>query len=288
MSLILAGIFIFFTAKVFPLANEDSGQFLIRVVEGTNVFLAFMLVVESTMAVVVVRREKIDRPLDDVPTSRGNAGATENSANGIQEPPQIHIYQPRLDLPPSGQRGRGSSALSGESTTGAAQSSADQSYRINILEREDSIGNEGLELELLPKYQRRRPAQSVTIVDLSNLQGVDPAVLNSVLGESVHEIQGQAQQNGQHIVCVEALDMAEAPAYSPPLTSSGGSRITNDTPNVTEGTAEEPSTLQLSPPLSSAEADTPLSTPNTATVTSSIHVSVPLATALYEPPTYMP
>ncbi|KAF9358443.1 hypothetical protein BGX26_001727 [Mortierella sp. AD094] len=286
MSLILSGVYIFFAVKVFPLSFHDSGQFLMRVVEGINVFLALVLILESVLAAIVVRREKIDRPLDISP--RNDASGAAGLADGTQVPQQIHIYQPRLDL--SGQQ---SSVLSGStaaSATGEAAQS-DQPYRIDILGEEGTENNdgEGLELEILPKYQRRPPAQSATIVDLANLQGVDPAVLTSVLGETALEIQSQVQQQqGQNQLSVEALDVTEAPAYSPPLTTSDGSQTTIEVPNTTAvGAIEESLSTSLlsSPPLSteagSMISPTPASDPSTAAATV-------VTVAPFEPPEYMP
>ncbi|KAF9169709.1 hypothetical protein BGX21_010482 [Mortierella sp. AD011] len=291
MSLILSGVYIFFAAKVFPLSFQESGQFLMRVVESINVILALMLITESILAAVVVRKEKIDRLMDISP--RNNTSGAADSANGTQVPQQIHIYQPRLG--PAGQRisvlsGSTAVTVTGEAT-GAAQS--DPSYRIDILrEGEDGTDNnddEGLELEELPKYQRRPPAQSATIVDLSNLQSVDPAVLTSVLGETALEIQSRVQhQQERNQLGVEALEVTEAPAYSPRLTASDDSQTIEVPNNITvAGSTEESSSTSLLSPteVGSVISSTPAQDSQTAPASA---VATVITVAPPEPPVYMP
>ncbi|KAF9207252.1 hypothetical protein BGZ49_000862 [Haplosporangium sp. Z 27] len=291
LSLVLAGVYIFFTVRVLPIAIRDSGQFLIKVVEVANVIIAVMLIIEAALATLVVTREKIDRPLEVSP--RNDATAT---TTVVQEPPPVHIYQPRLDFSSSEQQQqqhhvRRVSALSGTSEgqegQGAMQLSADQSYRIDILEGTagTSENDEELEMEELPKYQRRRPTGSATIIDLANIQAVDPAVLTSVLGESALEIQNQIQlqqqqqqhAQGQDQLVVEALDVNEAPAYSPPLASSENTQITIDD-DAAVGAAEESALAStLSPSNVSIEAGEATS--------SVLHPSIVIP---FEPPVYMP
>ncbi|KAF8981522.1 hypothetical protein BGZ46_002645 [Entomortierella lignicola] len=251
-----------------------------------------MLIIEAALATLVVTREKIDRPLEVSP--RNDATAT---TTVVQEAPPVHIYQPRLDFSSSEQQQqqhhvRRVSALSGTSEEGqegqgAMQLSADQSYRIDILEGTagTSENDEELEMEELPKYQRRRPTGSVTIIDLANIQAVDPAVLTSVLGESALEIQNQIQlqqQQQQHAqrqdqLVVEALDVNEAPAYSPPLASSENTQITIDDDAAVGATEDSTLTSTLSPSNVSIEAGEATSLV--------LHPSIVIP---FEPPVYMP
>ncbi|KAG0001850.1 hypothetical protein BGZ79_004071 [Entomortierella chlamydospora] len=268
-----------------------------RVVESINVLLAILLIIESILAAVVVRKEKIDRLMDISP--RNNTSDAADSANGTQVPQQIHIYQPRLGL--AGQR---ISALSGSTAvtaTGGAAAGAgaqsDPSYRIDILREEeegtDNNDDEGLEMEELPKYQRRPPAQSATIVDLSNLQGVDPAVLTSVLGETALEIQSRVQhQQERNQLGVEALEVTEAPAYSPRLTASDDS-LTIEVPNniTVAGSTEESSSTSLLSPTEAGSVISPTQaqgSPIAPTPAPAAAAATVITVAPPEPPVYMP
>ncbi|KAF9343296.1 hypothetical protein BGX34_006957, partial [Mortierella sp. NVP85] len=150
------------------------------------------------------------------------------------QPPLVHLYQPPLSL---------SSTPSVDSTL------------------EGSRNDDGLELEELPKYQRRAPAQVATIIDMSNLGTASSEA-------SVHVQQGGGGGEGGQDTMVD-IELEEAPAYSPsPALAS----------SVPSSTAQVLATDTTSNPL----------TPETQPGTTSTHLSVPAPSSTNEPPAYSP
>ncbi|KAF9438742.1 hypothetical protein BGZ76_005261 [Entomortierella beljakovae] len=294
LSNFLAGAYIFFAVSVFKITSIDTRQFLIRTVEGASVVLAALLITNSILTVIVVKREKIDRPPDDdTPLSRGT-----------DEPPQIHIYQPRIDLtpPPLDQPDGGQDSVVTAQSPFPSSIQAAHQRRDHLLERGDG-SNDNLELEILPMYQRKAPSQRVTIIDLSNLESVDPVVLNNVLGGEERGEEGggesaqlgHSRQNSSTIAAVVASSSstitstiiraeAEVPAYSPPLTTLNG--VEEDLASLTPPTVS-PSTLGSTPVV--ADETEHESNPSTIiTISPSEGISATTTIGPNDPPVYMP
>ncbi|KAF8934483.1 hypothetical protein BGZ58_005680 [Dissophora ornata] len=289
LSTVLAGVYIFFAVKIFNTVTS-SGQVLSRIVVAANILIAILLLAEAGLTLTIV---DFDKPFGarsgtastQAQSGTGTGAVTETETEGgVQIPQQVHIYQPRLTLTilADGHRRQGS-ALSGtatptggEGTAGSTHSplSVDEAFHLDIGTLEgggeegdvDGNGDEALELEVLPKYQRRPPAQSATIIDLSNLQGVDPAVLTSVLGESAEGIQNGVPE--------------EVPGYSPPLPTLSPVSSLNITQSSTLGQeeSEELETRITAMAVSMHNASVP---PQSISTTAQVPPTS-------EPPVYMP
>ncbi|KAG0350184.1 hypothetical protein BGZ54_003978, partial [Gamsiella multidivaricata] len=224
MSMFLAVIYLVFAATVFPKIMGDSSDFLLQIVEGVNVVVAALLMVDAVLTVIWVRNENKSMEDSEIGEEERRLRSGAGSGEEVQRPQQVHVYQPLISLAPlSARRGSVLSvAESGRSSPTTAQQqqqqqrqglSTDDTFHISIPEARatnpiEEDEDERLELEELPKYQRKPPAQSATIIDLANLEGVDPAVLNSIplLQETQAQAQAQAQpqpqahgQRGEHV-----------------------------------------------------------------------------------------
>ncbi|KAF9181465.1 hypothetical protein BGZ51_004413 [Haplosporangium sp. Z 767] len=169
ISVVLVAVYFAFAIQVLAIADM-SGYILMGLIEWFNILIAFFLIADTLFSALVAKNMS-----KDTESSLGDDGSrpsvVEDDDDVAQTPLPAFVYQPQLSLAPS----QPSPALS---------ATMDQ------------------ELEELPKYSRRRPAQSVTIVDMSNLEGMDPNVLNPRSSEAQH-------------------NLAEPPVYpSPPSSSS--------------------------------------------------------------------
>ncbi|KAF9128052.1 hypothetical protein BG015_004405, partial [Linnemannia schmuckeri] len=172
-STLLAGVFLFFAGKVFPHLQDFSD--LLWIVQGFNVLLAIFLLLEATCSFFVGKSGQ-DIQAETFAANRSALEAQNQRIGGalgdnITTPAAVHLYQPRLDLSPPTEDGapphNRTSVIPGSATNGAA------AVRLDI--------PDDYELDELPKYQRKPPAQPVTIIDMANLASVNPAVLNNVV-----------------------------------------------------------------------------------------------------------
>ncbi|KAF8948259.1 hypothetical protein BGZ47_005893 [Haplosporangium gracile] len=172
-STLLAGVFLFFAGKVFPLLRDFSD--LLWIVQGFNILLAIVLLLEATFSFFVGKAEQGLQAATFAANRRALDAQNQRMGgvlgNNITTPAAVHLYQPRLDLSPPTEDGAPShnrtSVISGSAIDGEAEA------RLDI--------PDDYELDELPKYQRKPPAQSATIIDMANLASVNPAVLNNVV-----------------------------------------------------------------------------------------------------------
>ncbi|KAF9291000.1 hypothetical protein BGZ68_005421 [Mortierella alpina] len=204
-----AALFLFYAGHLIALAQREDTviPFLIA---GFDVAIAFMLIVDGVLTELHSAHLSAKRA-----TSSINGSATEDSygnthatARTPQEPLPVHLYQPRLSFTPN-ERISGTTAPIGDVDTETAQ--------------QQQQDNDALELEELPKYERRRPAQHATIVDMANLASTDATVLRSadilVPSREVTHHQGNDLEQGQELRLEmgDALSTVDAPEYSPSL-----------------------------------------------------------------------
>ena len=235
----LAFVHILF-AVWFAISVRGSDGELLSIVGGFNWPIALWIMIVSWIKYQFLRRKQLEPASNNNSTNDLPIPAAAPRSSGSSDPSQpqlVHLYQPPLSLSPT---------LTVDST------------------REGSNNNneddDGLELEELPKYQRRAPAQVATIIDMSNV-GTGPSET------SIHVQQGEGEDT---TVDIELEDSTEAPAYSasPVLSSS----------SVPSSTAQEPAMDSTSNPF----------TPETQPGTISTHLSVPAPSSTNEPPAYSP
>ncbi|KAF9918587.1 hypothetical protein BX616_007601 [Lobosporangium transversale] len=209
LSLFLAGTYIFLTARGFQLALGSPNLAMLLIVEGFNISIVLLLIAQFILVAVVFSSNKPPLCNSSISATRANSDEDPNlvmDSGDVRASQLIHVYQPRLSL----------------ISTQAAQASAnDENHNADILQSRNESSQsqttviERVELEELPRYQRRPPTQTATIVDLSNLPDVDHAILNTTLGRS-------AQQRNLSLSEPSGAASApvEAPVYSPPEHSS--------------------------------------------------------------------
>ncbi|KAF9961711.1 hypothetical protein BGZ72_002272 [Mortierella alpina] len=163
-----------------------------------------MLVVDGVLSELysIYMNSKIETSSRDSSSSR-----EDHASGGLQEPLPIHIYQPRLTLTPN------------ERTPVHSGTTAPTNGNTEAAQQDD----DSVELEELPKYERRRPAQQATIVDMANLQSVDANVLGSAIPVSplsLTDNEGRGFEQGQPQELrleLGELSTVEAPEYAPSL-----------------------------------------------------------------------
>ncbi|KAK3809927.1 MAG: hypothetical protein JOS17DRAFT_764610 [Linnemannia elongata] len=261
-SSILAGVYLFFAGKVFPLLRDVSD--LLWVVQGINVLLAIFLLSEAICTFLIGKSEQELQAETFAADRRARVANNERMAaalgSNITTPAAVHLYQPRLDLPPLTEDG----APPHDRTSVVSSSAADGEAAVRLDIPDD------YELDELPKYQRKPPAQSATIIDLSNLASVNPEVLNNVVrplsSSSMSTLsEGQPpsnpipmqgaqrppsvliEQGEQQSSRDEDVPSSDAPEYSPPLPS-----LSTSSSSATSSSAAGPSshaTPAPEPPL---------------------------------------
>ncbi|KAK3813324.1 MAG: hypothetical protein J3Q66DRAFT_347981 [Benniella sp.] len=213
---------------------------LLSIAGGFNWLIALWIMIVSWIKYQFVRRRQLETVSNNSSTSDLPIPSASRSSVSL-DPPQpqlVHLYQPPLSLSPTP---TADSTLQGDN---------------------NSENDDGLELEELPKYQRRAPAQVATIIDMSNL-GTAPSEA------SIHVQQGG--EGGQDTtVDIELEEPTETPAYSPSPALSPSS--------VPSSTAQAPAMDSTSNPF----------TPETQPGTTSTHLSVPAPSSTNEPPAYSP
>ncbi|KAG0290846.1 hypothetical protein BGZ96_005712 [Linnemannia gamsii] len=90
--------------------------------------------------------------------------------DNITIPAAVHLYQPRLDISPPTE-----DDAPHNRTSDILNPTADGEAVVRLDIPDD------YELDELPRYQRKPPSQSATIIDMANLASVSPAVLNNVV-----------------------------------------------------------------------------------------------------------
>lgn len=272
-SSILAGVYLFFAVRDFPLLGNVSD--LLWIVQGINVLLAILLLSEAICTFFVSKSEQELQAETFAADRRARVAQNERMAAGLNDnvttPAAVHLYQPRLDLSPPTEDG-----TPPHNRTSVISSSAADGEAAVRLEIPDDY-----ELDELPQYQRKPPTQSATIIDLSNLASVNPEVLNNVVRplssssmstlsvvqppSDPTQMQGAQrapsalnEQGEQQLSRDEDIPSSDAPEYSPPQPSLSTSSSSSAPPS------------SLSPPSTSATS------PSSQTATSP------------EPPLYVP
>ncbi|KAG9070479.1 hypothetical protein KI688_008015 [Linnemannia hyalina] len=268
-SSVLAGIFLFFAGKVIPLLQDYSNLFW--VVQGFNVLLAILLLSEAICTFFVGKSEQELQAETLAANRRARATQDEAPGDNITTPAAVHLYQPRLDFSPPTEDG----VPPHNRTSVISSSTADREAAVRLNIPDD------YELDELPKYQRKPPAQSATIIDLSNLASVNPEVLNNVVRplssssmSTLSEVEPPGtqqppsaliEQGGQQSSRDEDVPSSDVPEYSPPQLSLS---ISSSSP---------------APPSAPSSGPTSLSPPSTSATSPSSH-----AAPAPEPPLYVP
>ncbi|KAF9929260.1 hypothetical protein FBU30_001742 [Linnemannia zychae] len=244
VSLILTGVYIYFAAKIFPLIHNQSGS-LLQVVESINIITAVLLLAEAVCAFIVGNAKKAHEE-EEIATSRAARDAARNTGENVTVPPIIHIYQPNLDLTsPSAEASpqNRTSVISGSNGAGEVRLDVADDY----------------ELDELPKYQRKPPAQSATIIDMANLASVNPAVLENVVrplssmssssssdaqtSNAMQDVQREGHEPNQDndVPTTDAPEYTPRPATPTPDTSNSTLPSTSSPASlVRQGTMSEP------------------------------------------------
>ncbi|KAF9125297.1 hypothetical protein BGW39_007511 [Mortierella sp. 14UC] len=167
LSTILAGVYIFFCAKVFPIIGESTS--LLRVVESINLIVAVLLLAEAVCTFFIDKDHKAEqdetfaanrREREERRQQHREGGA---AADSIAIPTAVHLYQPRLDLLPPPASSSTDDNVDNRSSVISSSAGGNGAEEVRLDIADD------YELDELPKYQRKPPAQSATIIDMANL-----------------------------------------------------------------------------------------------------------------------
>ncbi|GJJ69268.1 hypothetical protein EMPS_01614 [Entomortierella parvispora] len=216
LSIPLAAAYLFFSVAVFLklAAGLTNVLFLFWIVEGVNVLIAVLILLEAWFTWLLRNVDEAQSTDDEDEAQQRQRSTSGQGSTDPTVPAAVHLYQPRLSLPHVNVAGSAQTADGGMRRHSVQASSTDGV----VIQDDDDLY---MEMEELPKYQRRRPAQSATIIDLSNLTSVDAAVLNTVIRdpEARLSLHGQAGPDAVHdIIITDPLeDDTTAPEYSPPL-----------------------------------------------------------------------
>ncbi|CAO3575000.1 unnamed protein product [Mortierella alpina] len=274
LSCITAMLFVFYAVRQISLAQTE-GEVLLYLGGGFDAAIAICLIMDGVLVELYSRHRRSKRATSSRNTSMdtlGNTGATD----APQAPLPVHLYQPRLSLIPTERTSTHfGTATSTDSDTETAQQDTDT-----------------MELEELPKYQRRRPAQHATIVDMANLDDVDATLLRSAISVSSVDVinndgSGIGQGQDVRLELGDDLSTVEAPEYSPslvetpaetiaPLISSAPTSGSTSTRLATSTLSGSPIILNM--PLSEAPAGPPTVPPS----------DTPSITVTSAPPVYSP
>ncbi|KAK3848560.1 MAG: hypothetical protein J3R72DRAFT_429249 [Linnemannia gamsii] len=262
ISTLLAGVYVFFFAKVFPIIDQSTG--LLKVVESVNLIVAILLLAESVCTYIINKADEAEGE-ETYATNRGareerrrhqQSGSATAAGDSITTPAAIHLYQPRLDLSPPSTDNNTNNRTSVISTTAAGA----EEVRLEIAD--------DYELDELPKYQRKPPAQSATIIDMANLASVNPAVLSNVVrplssssSSSSSEVQAvdvmhgaqrpqaaleqqqlEGEQQAQQTRREDIIPSSDAPEYPLSSTSTPSSPDAPPVPSSSQGAPAEPPT----------------------------------------------
>jgi hypothetical protein len=266
ISTLLAAVFLFFAGKVFRLLQGLSD--LLWIVQGFNVVLAAVLLAEALCCFFVDKSEQ--ELMTATRTANRRARETQNQrmagavGDNITTPTAVHLYQPRLDLSPP------TEDATLYNRTSVLLSPAVDGETVVRLDIPDDY-----ELDELPEYQRKPPAQSATIIDMANLASVSTAVLNNVvrpLSSSSMSMLSEAQPPSDSMM-QEGQRPPSALGEQGGQTSQDEDIPSSDAPEYSPQPAP-PSSSPLAPPSS-------LSPPPTST-------TGPFSHATPEPPLYVP
>ncbi|KAG0279183.1 hypothetical protein BGZ95_002037 [Linnemannia exigua] len=263
LSTLLAGVYVFFFAKIFPIIDQPSS--LLKVVESINLIVAILLLAESVCTYFIDKNDKAEeeeifadnRRAREERQRQQQSGSTTAAGDSIATPAAIHLYQPRLDFSPPSIDNNTNNRTSVISTTAAGI----EEVRLDMAD--------DYELDELPKYQRKPPAQSATIIDMANIASVNPAVLNNVVRplsissssssspsevqalDMLHEAQRPLSALEQHQPEGEQQEQqtrredilpSDAPEYSLPSISTSSSSSAPSVPSSSQGVPSKPPT----------------------------------------------
>ncbi|KAF9936670.1 hypothetical protein BGZ75_007048 [Mortierella antarctica] len=261
LSFFNAAVFLFYAARLITLAHTED-TVVSYLVGGFDVALAIFLLIDGVLTELYSQHLNRKRATSSSNTSVDAIGNTHGTGGAPQAPLPVHLYQPRLSLTPEERMSThsGVTAPTGDDTETAQQQQQQQD-------------NDAMEFEELPKYQRRRPAQHATIVDMAN-----------------HDGGGLEQGQELRLELGGDLSTAEAPEYSPSPSLVGAPAETPEAPLAipTNGLLSSTqsatsmhsgsSSVVLTMPLSEAPAAPPAAAPTDApsiTITSAPPVYVP-------------
>ncbi|KAF9961713.1 hypothetical protein BGZ72_002274 [Mortierella alpina] len=142
--------------------------------------------------------------------------------------------------------------------------------------------DDSVELDELPKYELRRPAQQATIVDMANLQSVDATVLGSAIPVSLlnttnNDVSGLEQGQESRLELGD-LSTGEAPEYSPSLVEASPAPTYDLSTELTSSTSSGSSVI-LTMPVS----DPPAGPSTTAARTGAPSITITSAPPVYSP-----
>lgn len=252
LSCFSAILFLFYASCLISIAQAaENIVFFLYFSGGLDISIAILLLIEGVLADLYSIHLNSKRALSARNPSTDSCEDT-RATSTLQEPLPVHVYQPRLSLMPNER----TSTQSG--TTVPLPTSDEAAHQDN-----------SVELEELPKYQRKRPAQHATIVDMANLECVDATFSRSSMSLSALDVandDGMGHEQGQElrwelggdISTVEAPEHSpssvEAPAETPvPLASAAPTH--GLPPLVASSYSRSP--VILSMPLSDAPAEPP-------------------------------
>ncbi|KAG9327572.1 hypothetical protein KVV02_003817 [Mortierella alpina] len=261
LSFFNAAVFLFYAARLITLAQTEDSV-VSYLVGGFDVALAIFLSIDGVLTELYSQHLNRKRATSSRNTSVDAIGNTHGTGGALQAPLPVHLYQPRLSLTPEERMSihSGVTAPTGDDTETAQQQQQD---------------NDAMEFEELPKYQRRRPAQHATIVDMAN-----------------HDGSGLEQGQELRLELGGDLSTVEAPEYSPSPSLVGAPAETLEAPLAipapTDGllsstqsatsTHSGSSSVVLTMPLSEAPAAPPAAAPT----------DTPSVTITSAPPIYVP
>ncbi|KAF9291315.1 hypothetical protein BGZ68_004403 [Mortierella alpina] len=274
LSCLSAMLFLFYAACLISLAQAaENIVFFLYFSGGLDVSIAIILLIEGVLTDLYSIHLNSKRASSARNPSTDSCEDT-RATSTPQEPLPVHVYQPRLSLMPN-------ERTSTQSGTAVPLATSDEAAH-----QEDY----SVKLEELPKYQRKRPAQHATIVDMANLGSVDATFSRSSMSLSSLDVandDGMGHEQGQElrwelggdILTIEAPEHSpsseEAPAETPvPLASAAPTHGLS--PLVAYSYSRSP--VILSMPLSDAPAEPPATEP----------AGAPSLTVTPAPPVYAP
>ncbi|KAF9961712.1 hypothetical protein BGZ72_002273 [Mortierella alpina] len=264
LSSFMAALLLFYAGRLINLAQTES--LTLYYLAGCDVAIAILLIIDGVLSEL----DSIHQNNKFETSSRNSSSSREDHASGaLQEPLPVHIYQPRLSL------------------TSNQRTAINSGTRVPTNEDMEATPHDDdfVELEELPKYERRRPVQQATIVDMANLESVDTTVLG--LDISVPSVNGASndgnalEQGRESRLQLGDISTAEAPEYSPSLVEApAAAPVPNyDLSTQLASCTNSGSSVVLTMPVS----DAPAGPPPTAA-----HIVAPTVTVTSAPPVYSP
>ncbi|KAF9961714.1 hypothetical protein BGZ72_002275 [Mortierella alpina] len=274
LSSIFAALLLFYAGTLISIAQAQE-DIIMYIAGGFDVAIGVLLIIDGVFTELYIRHVHSK----GVPPPRNNnsvhSGQEAHASGTPQEPLPVHLYRPRLSLTPN------------ERTSMHSGSRVPTEDDMEAAQQDD----DAVELEELPKYERTRPVQHATIVDMANLQSVDAAVLRTAIplspSNTSHNDGSGLEQGQESRLELGAISTAEAPQYLPSLVEVpaetlaplASSAPTYDLSAQLSSATSSRSSVVLTMPLSDAPAALPPTAANTV---------APSITVTSAPPVYSP